>query len=133
VGILFPVLLNNGTTNSNGFTMAAGYQELFLEQGTDFNTSITLDDVNGVPYDLSLFTAKSQIKKSYYSTSATADFTVSINEPLSGIINLTIDSPTTANIAAGRYVYDVLIKNSSNNITRVLEGIVNVLPRVTVF
>lgn len=113
--------------------MAAGYQELFLEQGTDFTTSLTLDDVNGVPYDLSNFVGKSLIKKSYYSTSATAEFVVSINDPLSGVINLTLDSPTTANIAAGRYVYDVMIKNSSNNITRVLEGIVNVLPQVTVF
>jgi hypothetical protein len=39
----------------------------------------------------------------------------------------------TANISAGRYVYDVVIKDSSNNVTRVLEGIVNVLPQVTVF
>ena len=113
--------------------MAAGYQELFLEQGTDFSTSLTLDDVNGVPYDLAGFAAKSQIKKSYYSTTPTANFVVTITDPTTGVINLTLDSPTTANIAAGRYVYDVLIKNSSNNITRVLEGIVNVLPQVTVF
>lgn len=113
--------------------MAAGYQELFLEQGTDFSTSITLDDVYGEPFVLTGFVGKSLIKKSYYSTSATAEFTVSIPNPTSGVINLTLDSPTTANIAAGRYVYDVMIKNSSNNITRVLEGIVNVLPQVTVF
>jgi hypothetical protein len=30
-------------------------------------------------------------------------------------------------------VYDVAIKDTSNNVTRVLEGIVNVLPRVTSF
>lgn len=113
--------------------MAAGYQELFLEQGTDFTTTLTLDDVNGVPFDLSNYVGKSLIKKSYYSTAATAEFSVSILDPEAGTINLTLDSPTTANIAAGRYVYDVMIKNSSNNITRVLEGIVNVLPQVTVF
>ena len=113
--------------------MAAGYQELFLEQGTDFNTSITLDDADGVPYDLTDFIAKSQMRKSYYSNSTTAEFVISINDPLNGIILITLPSANTANIAAGRYVYDVVIKNSSNNITRVLEGIVNVLPRVTVF
>ena len=38
--------------------MSAAYTELFLEQGTDFYTSITLDDVNGDPYDLTGVIAK---------------------------------------------------------------------------
>jgi len=113
--------------------MAAGYQELFLEQGSDFNTSITLTDVNGDAYDLTGFAAKSQVKKSYYSSNTTANFVITISQPLTGVIALSLGSANTANIAAGRYVYDVVIKNSSNNITRVLEGIVNVLPQVTVF
>ena len=113
--------------------MSAGYQELFLEQGTDFTTSITLDDVNGDPYNLTGFTAKSQMRKSYYSTNPTAQFTITINTPTSGVLNISLPSANTANIAAGRYVYDVAIKNSANTVTRVLEGIVNVLPRVTVF
>ena len=73
------------------------------------------------------------MRKSYYSTSATAEFTITINTPSSGIIVMSLPSANTANVAAGRYVYDVAIKNSANTITRVLEGIVNVLPRVTVF
>ena len=113
--------------------MAAGYQELFLEQGTDFSTSINLDGVNGDPYNLTNFTAKSQMRKSYYSTSATAEFTITINSPASGIIIMSLPSANTSNVAAGRYVYDVVIKDSANTVTRVLEGIVNVLPRVTVF
>jgi hypothetical protein len=113
--------------------MAAGYQELFLEQGTDFTTSITLDDVNGDPYNLTGFTAKSQMRKSYYSTNATAQFTITIPIPITGVLNMSLPSANTANIAAGRYVYDVAIKDSTNNVSRVLEGIVNVLPRVTVF
>lgn len=113
--------------------MAAGYQELFLEQGTDFITTITLDDVDGVPYNLTGVTAKSQIRKSYYSTNPTATFTINISEPTSGTIILQLTNATTSNIAAGRYVYDVVIKDSANTVTRVLEGIVNVIPQVTVF
>lgn len=113
--------------------MAAGYQELFLEQGTDFLTTITLDDVNGVPYDLTDIQAKSQIRKSYYSTNPTANFTITISAPTSGRIVLQLPNATTSNIAAGRYVYDVIIKDSANTVTRVLEGIVNVIPQVTVF
>mgnify|MGYP003704253911 CR=1 FL=1 len=113
--------------------MAAAYTELFLEQGTDFNTSITLDDVYGDPYDLTGVTAKSQIKKSYYSANETAHFDITIYDPLSGVITMDISAANTSNIAAGRYVYDVVIKDSSNKVTRVLEGVVNVIPQVTVF
>ena len=113
--------------------MAAGYQELFLEKGSNFVSTITLDDIYGVPYDLTQIVAKSQIKKSYYSANTTAEFVVTINTPLDGTIILSLDSDTTANIAPGRYVYDVLIKDSANTVTRVLEGIVNVNPQVTRF
>ena len=113
--------------------MAAGYQELFIEQGSDYVTTITLDDIDGTAFDLSNYTGKSQIRKSYYSANATAEFTITINNPTDGTIGLTLDSANTANIAPGRYVYDVVIKNNSNVKTRVLEGIVNVLPQVTVF
>jgi hypothetical protein len=113
--------------------MAAGYQELFLEQGTTFNTVITLDDVDSEPYNLTGFQAKSTMKKSYYSANATANFTVTITDAINGSISISLDSANSANISAGRYVYDVAIKDTSNNVTRVLEGIVNVLPRVTSF
>ena len=46
---------------------------------------------------------------------------------------ISLDAETTSNIAAGRYVYDLILKDySSNNVSRLLEGIVNVLPKVTV-
>ena len=61
--------------------MSAGYQELFLEKGADFTTSLTLADVNGDPYNLTGFTAKSQVNKSYYSSSATAQFIITIPTP----------------------------------------------------
>lgn len=113
--------------------MAAAYQELFLEQGTTFTTNITLDDIDGVPFDLTGVTAKSQIRKSYYSANTTAEFTVTINTPTDGTILLLLSANTTANIAAGRYVYDVAIKDTANTVTRVLEGVVNVIPQVTKF
>jgi hypothetical protein len=111
--------------------MASAYQELFLEQGTTFNTSITLDNIYWDPIDLVGTVAKSQIKKSYYSANVTAEFTVTINEPTEGIILLSLDAATTSNISPGRYVYDVVTKDSANTISRVLEGIITVTPQVT--
>jgi hypothetical protein len=113
--------------------MPAGYQELFLEQGANFNTSIILDNADGSPFDLENCIVRSSMKKSYYSANSTVDFTVEVNDPLSGTLILALNYEQTANIASGRYVYDVMIKDSSNTVSRVLEGIVNVTPRVTVF
>lgn len=110
--------------------MPAAYQELYLEQGTTFTTTITLDDVYGDAYDLQNYTANSMMRSSYYSANAAATFETLIN-PLQGIISLSLDAPTTSNLAAGRYVYDTIITDQNNNVTRVLEGIVTVAPSVT--
>ena len=47
--------------------MAAGYQDVFINQGEDFATQITLYDNYGSSYNLSSFSVASQAKKSYYS------------------------------------------------------------------
>ena len=113
--------------------MPAGYSELFLEQGATFNTSIALDDVAGEAFNLVLYTASSQMRKSYYSSNATAIFNVSTGAvPQNGVITLSLSANTTANIAAGRYVYDVYVtKDDNTERVRVLEGIINVTPQVT--
>jgi len=110
--------------------MAAAYQNLLLEQGTTFLVTIVLDDIYGNNYNLTNFLATSQMRKSYYSANASAVFTTSIN-PTQGIITLSLDAPTTSNITSGRYVYDAVIVDQNNNVTRVLEGIVDVSPSVS--
>ena len=111
--------------------MPAGYTELFLEQGADFSMSITLDDVSGSNFNLVNYSASSQMRKSYYSSNATATFSVSTgNDPSLGVITLTMNSANTANIYPGRYVYDVYVTSADARV-RVLEGIVSVTPQVT--
>lgn len=112
--------------------MAAGYQDLFLEQGTTFTTSITLDDSNGSPYNLTDFSVRSQARKSYYSDNTTITFNASVLDANSGVIQLSANSATTANVPAGKLVYDVLITQISTGVvTRVLEGQILVSPTVT--
>ena len=110
--------------------MPAAYSNLYLEQGSTFNTTITLDDVYGDNYNLVGYTANSQMRKSYYSSNATATFTASISVA-NATISLALSSAVTSNIAPGRYVYDTIITDTNNNVTRILEGIVDVSPRVT--
>jgi hypothetical protein len=45
---------------------------------------------------------------------------------------MTLSANTTSSLKAGRYVYDVEIEEESTGVvTRIFEGIVNVLPNVT--
>jgi len=112
--------------------MPAGYADQFIEQGTTFTSDLTLDDVNGNHYNLTGFSVSSQARRSYYSTNATITFNASIVDASNGVIRLTANSTVTANVKPGKLVYDVrLIENSSNNVTRILEGQIFVSPAVT--
>jgi hypothetical protein len=113
--------------------MSAGYQNIYLNQGEDFYTTITLYDNNGVPYNLTNFTIASQAKTSYYTANAAIVFSASVFSANSGIIALAANNATTANVSARqKLVYDVYITDNSGVKTRVLEGQVYVSPGVTI-
>ena len=108
----------------------ADFVEIQIEAGATFSTEITVSEADGTPKNLANYTARSQLRKSYYSTTAT-DFTVSISDSANGTITMGISAANTANIKAGRYVYDVEIQNNQGTVTRIFEGIATVLPNVT--
>ena len=61
----------------------AGFVELTLEQGANFSVSMDLKDAAGSILNLSGYTVAAQMRKSYYSTTAT-DFTISITDAAAG-------------------------------------------------
>ena len=109
----------------------ADFVELDIEAGATFSLEITIRNDNGTGRNLTNHTVTSQLRKSYYSSTAT-DFTISVIDTANGIISMGISSANTANLRAGRYVFDVELNDSANNtITRIFEGIATVLPNVT--
>lgn len=111
--------------------MSAGYLELFLEQGETFSANVSLDQINGSPYNLMNYIVKSDIRKSYWSANTSATFTSTINISDS-TIGLFLDANTTQNLSSGRYVYDVFLTDTVTNVrSKVLEGIVFVEPSAT--
>lgn len=109
----------------------ASKSNINIDQGSDFSTSISISDDNGDPKDLTGYTCKSQIRKSYTSLTA-VDFTINYDQASSGTFGLSLSSNTSANMAAGRYVYDIIVIDPEHIITRVVEGIVTINPRVSV-
>jgi hypothetical protein len=110
--------------------MGAAYQNLYLEKGANFLVSIVLDDVYGDPYNVNGFTPSSVMRKSYYSSNGAITISTSIDLP-TATVTLSLPANTTSNIYPGRYVYDTVLTDSSNNVVRVLEGIIDVSPSVT--
>jgi len=108
----------------------AAFTELVIEQGATFNTTLNVSDTNGDAINLYAYTANSQMRKSYYSSSATTIRTA-VTGIANGEITLSITAANTASISAGRYVFDVKITSPNQEVSRVVEGIVTVLPSVT--
>jgi hypothetical protein len=109
----------------------AAYLELTLEQGANLTSIVTVNDAQGDAVNLTTYTASSQLRKSYYSSSANT-LTAIVTGNANGEITLTMTAENTAMLTPGRYVYDLVITNSTDNSkTRVIEGIAIVLPSVT--
>lgn len=108
----------------------AAYSELFVEQYADFSTTVNVEDSNGDAINLSGYSAASQIRKSYYSSTAD-NFTATVTGTANGEVTISMTSANTANMSPGRYLYDLVITSPAGAKTRVVEGIVTILPGVT--
>ena len=108
----------------------AAFSEIVIEQGATFGSTLNVEDTYGNAINLYAYTANSQMRKSYYSSSATT-IIATVTGTSNGEITLSMSSANTANLTPGRYVYDVIITSPSSVVTRVVEGIVTVLPSVT--
>jgi hypothetical protein len=109
----------------------AAYVEITIEQGANLTTTVNVSDSQGDAVNLTTYSASSQLRKSYYSSSANTMSAI-VTGNANGQITLSMTAANTANLTAGRYVYDLTIKNSvDNSVTRVVEGTAVVLPSVT--
>jgi hypothetical protein len=73
------------------------------------------------------YTGQGELRTSYAAINAIS-FGVALSN---GQIALSLDANTTSQLKRSRYVYDVVLTDSSNNVTRVLEGVAYVDPTVT--
>ena len=108
----------------------ATISNLYIDAGADYSIIITANQSNGDPLNLTGFTVKSQIRKSYASPTA-YDFTTSLYAAAAGKIRLSLTATQTSAIKPGRYLYDVEITSGSGEKRRVLEGIIIITPEIT--
>ena len=104
---------------------------LSIDQGSDFSAEIVVEDSSGDVANLTGYTGAGQIRKTYTS-STKVDFGVVVTNATAGLLTLTLANTVTNAMKAGRYVYDVEVRvGVSGDITRVVEGQVEITPGVT--
>ena len=100
----------------------ATISNIYIDQGADWQQTLIVADEEGTK-DLSITDINGSIKKTYQSLSS-VDFTVTKSfDVLSGEIVLSLTNSQTSAMEPGRYVYDVIITDTTNgNVTRIVEG-----------
>ena len=113
--------------------MASAYvSNINIDQGADFSANFKLDDAGtAVPINLTLFKGYGQLRK-HSGAKFGVEFDVTIPNPSSGEIVISLTAAQTSVLREGRYVYDVmLVSQSDNKVYRVVEGMALVNPGVT--
>ena len=110
--------------------MAAIYN-LVVDQGTTFISNVRYLDSDKNPIDITGFEARSQMRRSYTSANAYT-LTANVTDGAGGNIAISMTAAESANVLAGRYVYDVEAYDANTDtVYRIVEGIVTVYPEVT--
>lgn len=112
---------------------ATSFIEIYIDQGQDWNSTITLtDDNTNATINAAGYQVAGTLKRNYYSKNASANFTVSFTDNANGVISIGLSSNVTANLKEGQYVFDVKSINPSNEHETLLGGLLIVSPSVTV-
>lgn len=111
--------------------MAVYVSNIVVNTGVDFNQVFTLEDgQSNSALNLTNFSVKAQMRKHPAATGVTT-FTSSIFNATAGQITIGLSTTSTASLKEGRYVYDVVLTDTSNVMSRVIEGSVLVKKGVT--
>lgn len=110
----------------------AAKANIIVDQGTDFDVTLTVTDDFGDVQDLTGYTAAGQVRKHYSSDTVVATFDFTFGSPrTSGLLTLQLPRSVTTAMEAGRYVYDVEITSQFDVRSRLIEGTLTVTPEVT--
>lgn len=116
----------------------AAYVELYMDQGATFTNTINLtDDFTNAYVNISSYMFRSQMRRSYYSINPSANLICTVTDAANGELTLTLPASSTANVKAGRYLFDIEViypmsaGQTENTVSRIVEGIITVTPEVT--
>lgn len=108
--------------------------QLDIDKGATFKKALEWQDSAGAVIDLTGFVSAMHIRKGYGTTLihelTTENSGIALGGAL-GTIDLLITDTDTKTFTPGRYIYDLEIKSAGGEITRILEGAVEIKDNVT--
>jgi hypothetical protein len=111
----------------------AGSYNFTIEQGATFNLLMTWK-IDNVAVNLTGYTARLQARIDVDETETILSLTTGAGITLggaAGTITLDQSAAQTAALPKGEYVYDLELQSSSGNVTRLLQGELNISAEVT--
>lgn len=107
----------------------SGKYNIVAEQGATFNLNFRVE-TDGVAWDLSDYTFAMQVRRSASATTTLLNITSAAMTSL-GHVSVTVSAATMTDVPAGRWVYDIELTSSGDEVTRILEGRFIVTAEVT--
>ena len=107
----------------------SGKYNIVAEQGATFNLNFRVE-TDGTPWNLTGYTFAMQVRRSSASTTTLLDIDTATMTAL-GHVSVTVDATTMSDVPAGRWVYDIELTSSGDEVTRILEGRFIVTAQVT--
>ena len=107
----------------------SGKYNIVAEQGATFNLNFRVE-TDGTAWNLSDYTFAMQVRRSTSSSTTLLNITSATMTSL-GQVSVTVSAATMSDVPAGRWVYDIELTSSGDEVTRILEGRFIVSPQVT--
>jgi hypothetical protein len=112
----------------------AAILDILIEQGATFRHTLLVKQ-GGLPFDLTSYTVRMQVRRSYSVEALLLELTESngriLVDPEEGRIDLSIDAEDTEALSFKDGVYDLEIESVGGEVTRLLQGVVTLSPEVT--
>ena len=104
---------------------------LVIYKHTDFEQTFALEDSNtGSVKDLTGFSATCKMQRTL-NLGGLTDFNLAFTNRTLGKVRISLTSAQTANIADGKYFYELMLTDPNGVVERVIEGVVIVKHPVT--
>jgi hypothetical protein len=106
--------------------------EYTVGQGATFKAQLQVRGDTGVGMNLIPYTVSGQVRKSYSSLNVSANIVCTMIDAANGSLQLSISHANTANVKAGRHVFDIEAQHgSTGEVVRLVEGMMTFTPQVT--
>ena len=106
----------------------ANVYNIYLDQGVDYSIVVNIFDNNDTPLQTTENSFFSSARKVYSSKKA---FDLDVYSHVDGAMTISVPSSVSKDVVPGKYSYDILMIDPSNNTTKILEGLVHVLETFT--